>query len=216
VVTDFDQCIKVTVSDHDVNSDDEVGVAVSTVKEILVAGGQQELAMLHKGSESDGRVAIRAEFFRFTPEDAGSFSSSTHSADGLHSGLLNVLIAGAYGIKGQREVLKPSIKVTWGSKHSFQTAIKSDAPGTDINNPTFDQNFRIPITPADVSAGSLRITVLDKELEVGAVDVPFADLQKAPDMTLTDNFDLGNGLKVRASLALRAITPGNLQELPQR
>ncbi|KAF2420720.1 hypothetical protein EJ08DRAFT_702394 [Tothia fuscella] len=218
VVTDFDQCIKVHVTDHDVNSDDEVGMGVTTVKDILLAGGRQELAMIHKGNETGGRVTVAAEYFEFTPQDSGSFSASTHSADGLMSGLLNVLVAGAYGIKGQRETLKPSVAVTWGTKHKFQTAVKSDSPGTDINNPTFDQNFRIPVTVADVSAGSLRIACKDGENEVGAIEIPFEQLQQAPEMTLQDNFDLGNGLRVRASISLRGIQAASMQqaEIPQR
>jgi Ca2+-dependent lipid-binding protein len=47
VVTDYDQVIKVTVSDHDVNSDDEVGVGITTVRDILLAGGKQDLSLLH-------------------------------------------------------------------------------------------------------------------------------------------------------------------------
>ena len=126
-------------------------------------------------------------------------------------GILNVLVAGAFGIKGQRETLNPSVVVTWGSKHRFQTAVKTDAPGTDINNPTFDQQFRIPVTTADITAGSLRIACMDKETEIGAVEVPFEDLLKAPDMTLQDNFDVGDGVRVRASVSLRGVKPASMQ-----
>lgn len=212
VVTDFDQCIKVVVNDHDVNSDDEVGVAVTTVKEILVAGGKQELGMLHKGSESDGKIALSCEFFQFTAKDSSSISASSRGGTGLMCGLLNVLIAGVFDIKGQREALNPSVVVTWGSKHRYQTAVKTNAPGTDINNPTFDQHFRIPITTADLTAESLRIACMDKETEIGAVEVPFEDLRKAPDMTLQDNFDVGGGVRVRASISLRGVKPASLQE----
>jgi Ca2+-dependent lipid-binding protein len=218
VVTDFDQCIKVVVADHDVNSDDEVGIAITTVKEILMAGGKQNLGMLHKGSEMEGKIALSCQFFQFTANDSSSLSASSHGGDGLMSGLLNVLVAGAFGIKGQRETLNPSVVVTWGSKHRFQTAVHTDAPGTDINNPTFDQQFRIPITTADVTSESLRIVCMDKEKEIGAVEMPFEDIRKAPDMTLQDNFDLGGGVRVRASVSLRGVKPASMQEisLPQR
>ncbi|KAM3083093.1 hypothetical protein ACMFMG_003760 [Clarireedia jacksonii] len=213
VVSDFDQCIKVMVSDHDVNSDDEVGEAVTTVKEILLAGGKQELGMLYKGSESSGKIALSCEFFQLTGEDSSSFSASNHGGVDLMCGLLNVLVAGAFGIKGQRETLKPSVVVTWGGKHRFQTAVKTDAPGTDINNPTFDQHFRIPVTTADVTAEKLRIVCMDKETEIGAVEIPFEDLRKAPDMTLQDNFDVGGGVRVRASVSLRGVKPASMQKL---
>jgi Ca2+-dependent lipid-binding protein len=217
VVTDFDQCIKVTVNDHDVNSDDEVGVAITTVREILMEGGKMDLGMLLKGEETEGKVALSCDFFQFTPEDGGSFSASSHSGEGLMSGYISVLIASAFGIKGARETLKPSIVVTYGDKHRFQTVVQTDAPGTDINNPTFDQQFRIPVT-GDMASGSLRIACMDKETEVGAVEVPFADLAKASNMTLTDKFDVGNGTKVRASICLRGLKHASLQEmtLPQR
>jgi Ca2+-dependent lipid-binding protein len=217
VVTDFDQCIKVTVSDHDVNSDDEVGVAVTTVREILAAGGKMDLSMLHKGEGSEGKVALSCDFFQFTPEDGGSFSASSLGGKGSMSGLISVLVAGAFGIKGARETLRPSVVITYGDKHRFQTAIKTDAPGTDINNPTFDQQFRIPLT-GDMKPGTLRIACMDKETEVGAVEVPFADLEKASNMTLTDNFDMGNGTKVRVSIRLRGLKHTSVKEitLPQR
>jgi Ca2+-dependent lipid-binding protein len=211
VVTDLEQRIRVVVADQDVNSDDEVGVAVTTVKEILAAGGKSELDMLHKGSKNDGKVALSCEFFQFTAEDSSSFSAANHRGDGLMCGVLTVLVASAFGIKGQRENLKPSVVVTWGSKHRYQTVVQTDAPGTDINNPTFDQHFRIPVTAADVTAGSLRIACMDKETEIGAVELAFEDLKKAPDMTLQDKFDVGGGVKVRASVSLRGVKSASIE-----
>lgn len=213
VVTDFEQCIKVLLVDQDINSDDQIGIAFTTVKEIIAAGGKQDLGLMHKGSKVNGTLALSCEFFQFSAEDSSGFSATHHSSEGLMSGLLNVLVAGAFGIKGARETLKPSIVVTWGSKHRFQTAIITDAPGTDINNPTFDSRFRIPITTADSTSQSLRIACVDGEKEVGAVEIPFADLTKAPKMTLQDNFDLGDGLKVRASVSLRGLRSASMHEM---
>ncbi|QDS75787.1 hypothetical protein FKW77_000001 [Venturia effusa] len=213
VVTDFDQQIKVVLSDHDINSDDEIGTALTTVKDILLAGGRQELAMTHKGADVGGRIVLSCQYFQFTSADSSSLSSSAHSADGLMSGHLNVLIANAFGIKGHRESLKPSVVVTWGSKHRFRTSVKQDAPGTDINNPTFDQQFRIPVTTTDMTNQSLRIAVLDGEREVGAVDVLIADLQNKD--SLVRDFDVGEA-KVRASVSLRGITSASLREMAIR
>ena len=219
VVTDFDQCITITIQDHDIGSDDEVGFAVTTVKEILTAGGVQELGLVHKGEETDGKVGIRSQFFHFEA-DANSFSASDHSGDGRLCGLVSILVAGATGIKGQREELNPSIVVTWGDKHRFQTAVKTDAPGTDINNPTFDQNFRIPVTTDMVGSGvsSFRISCLNKDKEIGGTEVHFSALLEAPDMTVQDSFDIGGGAKVRASICLRGVNAatGQSSSLPQR
>ncbi|KAE9981731.1 hypothetical protein EG328_011429 [Venturia inaequalis] len=213
VVTDFDQQIKVVLSDHDVNSDDEIGTAITTVKDILLAGGKQELGMMHKGAEVDGKIALSCQYFQFTSEDSSSLSASTHSGDGLMSGLLNVLVASAFGIKGQRETLKPSVVITWGSKHRFQTAVKTDAPGTDINNPTFDQQFRIPVTTTNMSNDSLRMAVLDGQTEIGSVDVPLTDLYNK--LSLEQDFDVG-GVRVRASISLRGIKSASLQDMAMR
>lgn len=218
VVCDIDQCIKVDVLDHDVNGDDEVGLAVTTVREVLLAGGSHELVLAQKGQETDGRVSISCQFFQFTA-DTGSLTASEHKGDGRLSGIATVLIAGAYGIRGQRETLKPSVVITWGSAHRFQTVIKTDAPGSDINNPAFDQVFRLPITTDTGSSPEhFRIALLDDKNEIGGVDVPFASVADAPDMTLQERFDVGNGASVRASICLRGIVPGQVPDraLPDR
>ncbi|KXJ90394.1 hypothetical protein Micbo1qcDRAFT_148365 [Microdochium bolleyi] len=217
VVSDFDQHVILNVHDHDVGSDDHVGLATVSVKDLMLAGGKTELSMVYPGGEeTGGKIALSAEFLEFAPESS-SFSASSHSGEGKLCGLLTVLVAGALGIKGQREELKPSVVVTWGDKHRFQTAIKSDAPGTDINNPSFDQQFRIPLTSDLVgsSAAALRIAILNGEGEVGSVEVPFADVLGAPEQTLENQFDLGGGTKVRASFSARGVKEAKL-ELPTR
>jgi Ca2+-dependent lipid-binding protein len=210
VVSDFDQCIKVDVKDQDVNGDDDVGLGVTTVREILVAGGKQELPLVLKGAETDGRVSISAEFFKYVA-DAGSLTASDHKGDGRLSGMATILIASAFDIKGKREELKPSVVVTWGTTHRFQTVIKTDAPGSDINNPAFDQAFRIPITTDAVGSSpeKFRIALMDGEKEIGGADIPFASVADAHDKTLAQKFDMGNGATVRASIRLRGVVPGD-------
>jgi len=217
VVTDFDQCLKIDVMDQDVGGDDEVGLAVTTVKDILLAGGRQDLALLRKGEQTDGQVSVACQFFEFAADGTSFSASADHKAAGQLRGLVTILVAGASGIQGQREELKPSVVVTWGKKHHFRTVIKTDAPGTDINNPAFDQNFRIPIT-ADTGAEDFRIALMNGEKEVGGVDVAYADVVGAPDMTLQHAFDVGGGATVRASICLRGVRAASMQEkvLPHR
>lgn len=219
VVSDMDQCVKVEVYDHDVNGDDEIGMAVTTVKDSVKSGGRLELPLVtKKGEETGGQISLSFEYFDYVPTP-DSFNATQHKGEGKDCGLATILIANARGIKGNRETLKPSVKVTWGEKNTFQTAQKSDAPGTDINNPSFDQNFRIPIDSLGgmISSKSedFRIVLLDGEKEVGSVSVPFADVQKSPEMTLQQDFDVGNGAKVRAEIQLRGMGTKEKQ-LPQR
>lgn len=216
VVSDVHQCIKIDLEDHDVNANDEVGIAVTTVDDAIKAGGSKEFSLIHQGEDTGGKISLSFEYFRLEA-DPSSFSAKAHKADGLISGLATVLVAGAYDIKGQRKELTPSVVVTWGSKHRFQTAVKSDAPGTDINNPAFDQAFTIPIT-TDVVGTSLRLALMNGETETGGVDVKFEEVQNAPDMTLQKSFDIGGGVTVRASVRFRGLVAGPPQEtsLPSR
>lgn len=219
VVSDMDQCVKIELLDHDVNGDDEIGMAVTTVKESLKSGGQVDLPLVtKKGEETGGQISLSFEYFDYVT-NGDSFNASTHKGEGKDCGLATVLVANARGIKGNRETLKPSVKVSWGEKHTFQTAQKTDAPGTDINNPSFDQSFRIPIDQLGgmISSKSedFKIALLDGEKEIGAVSVPFADVQKAKDMELQKDFDVGGGAKVRAEIQLRGIGKGGKQ-LPER
>jgi Ca2+-dependent lipid-binding protein len=213
IIADFDQCITFDLLDQDVGVDDQIGLAVTTVKDALLAGGKQELSLMRKEEPTEGKISLSCEFYRLAA-DGGSFSASDHRAEGRLCGVATVLVAGAFGIPGQREELQPSVVVTWGEKHHFQTATKSDAPGTDISNPTFEQAFRIPVTADMVGSGaqSFRIALMNKKHEMGAVDVPLSDVLKAPDMILQNKLDVGGGATVRASICLRGISPAATME----
>lgn len=219
VVTDLDQCITFNIMDEDVGEDDEVGLSVTTVRDIMNAGGRQELAMAKKDKETEGKLAVACQFFAFGAE-AGSLSSSDHQGEGRLCGLITILVASAFNIEGDRKELTPSVVVEWGRTHRFQTTKIADAPGTDIHNPSFDQNFRIPVTTDMVGGGteSFRIALMNGEKEIGGVDVPYEDVLKAPGMLLANKFDVGGGATVRASICLKGVTAGGLQEatLPQR
>ncbi len=87
---------------------------MTTVREILLAGGRKDLRLVHEGEQTEGRVSISCQFFQFE-NSSTSFSNSNHKGDGLLCGLATVLIASASGIKGQRDQLTPSVVVTWGT-----------------------------------------------------------------------------------------------------
>jgi Ca2+-dependent lipid-binding protein len=213
VVSDFDQAIKIDVEDQDVGSDEEVGLGVTTVEELLQKGGKQELVLIKKGQETAGRVSIAAEFFKLEP-DIGSFSSSSKGGDQL-LGLAIILVAGAFEVQGNRKELSPSVKVSWGEKHHFQTTAVADAPGVDVGNPSFNQNFRIPITAEEVGSGTnaFKIELVNKEKVLGSVEVPYAEVQNAPGLALQKKFDMGGGTSVRASIALRGTRPAAIEDV---
>ncbi|KAK7957957.1 hypothetical protein PG996_010600 [Apiospora saccharicola] len=204
LVADYEQRVTFDVNDKDLGSDEDIGIATTTVRNLLLSGGSQTLPCVHKGEPTGTDLTVRAKFFNFT-DDAGVLSSSTSTEEGQIVGLATILIASALGLQGQREEMSPSIKVTWGDKE-YRTAAKKYIPGTDIYNPSFDQAFQVPIT-ADLlaSAASFKIALMDKDLETGAVEVPFTDVMEAPGLVKQESFEVGAGATVRASITLRGL-----------
>jgi hypothetical protein len=206
IVTDYEQNISVDIQDDDLAGDDDIGEAHTTVKDILLKGGSQELALSHKGEVLPARLSMHAKFYNFVP-DAQILSSANAQGQGQgqYCGLATILIASALGLQGQRDELNPSVKVTWGDK-TFQTAAKTYTPGTDIFNPSFDQAFRIPLT-AEMLAnpGAFKIALLNKNVEFGSAQVAFQDVLGAEGMVRDDSFDVGGGATIRARVMLQGI-----------
>ncbi|TDZ15515.1 Extended synaptotagmin-2 [Colletotrichum orbiculare MAFF 240422] len=212
LVADFEQVVSLDVDDDDPVSDDDIGVASTTVKAILLEGGAHELDLTHKGEPTGAKITLRAEFHNFV-SDAGALTASTSAeggggeeeGEGRIVGLATVLVASAAGLRGDRDELKPSVKVSWGARE-FQTPVKSYSPGTDIFNPGFDSAFKMPVTADMVaSPGGFKIALLNATDETGAVEVPFADVLDAPGLVKAGDFDVGGGATVRASIALRGL-----------
>ncbi|KXH66392.1 C2 domain-containing protein [Colletotrichum salicis] len=204
LVADYDQRIFIDVQDDDLGGDDDIGIATTTVKDILLNGGSQELALTHKDEPTDAKIVVHAKFYNFV-DNAEVITTTQSENEHQIVGLATVLIASALGLQGQRDELNPSIKVTWGVKE-FSTAAKTYTPGTDIFNPSFDQAFRIPVT-ADLLANpaNFKISLLNKADETGAVEIPFQDVLQAPGLVKEESFDVGSGATVRASISLRGL-----------
>ncbi|KAM0406524.1 hypothetical protein ACHAPZ_003288 [Fusarium culmorum] len=203
LVTDYEQQITIDINDEDLGGDDDIGIATTTVKQLLLNGGTQELSLSHKGQPVDTRVTIHGKFFNFVGE-TNSISASSQN-EGEICGLATVLIASVSGLNGNRDELKPSVKVTWGDKE-FVTPVKSYSPGTDIFNPSFDSAFRFPITAEQLSSpSSFRLVLQNGKSEQGTVDIPFNDVSGADGMVHEGEFDVGSGVSVRARVAIRGL-----------
>ena len=201
LVTDHEQKIVCDIQDDDLAGDDDIGLGEITVKELLLAGKKKEVDLFHKGDATGAKLGISCQYFHLA-RDQASFTAEEHAAEGSLCGLVTILVGGAFGIQGRREELQPSVKVTWGDK-TFQTPVRSDAPGTDIGNPSFDVAFRLPLTQAMVAdPKAFKIVLMNKKDETGSVEVPFGDVLAAPNMVLEEKFDVGSGTKVRASFSV--------------
>ncbi|KAM0421483.1 hypothetical protein ACHAPT_010656 [Fusarium lateritium] len=203
LVTDYDQCVTFDVNDDDLGSDDDIGIASTTVKQILLAGGTQELSLVHKGQPTESTLTVHAKFYNFVGE-SNTISAAESQSEGEICGLATVLIAGVAGLTGQRDELNPSVKVSWGDKE-FATPGKTYSPGTDIFNPAFDTAFRFPVT-ADILADppSFKLTLMNGTEESGTYEVPYASVADAPGMDLEQEFDVGSAA-VRARVSLRGL-----------
>ena len=90
---------------------------------------------------------------------------------------------------------------------------------TDINNPSWDQNFRQEVTVDSASkSDNFKIALFDDVNEVGSASVPFGEVLNAPDMTLQKSVDVGNGAKVNVSICLQGLMAHKMQkvDLPGR
>ncbi|KAI1052620.1 hypothetical protein LB507_009900 [Fusarium sp. FIESC RH6] len=204
LVTDYDQQITIDINDEDLGGDDDIGIATTTVKELLLNKGTQTLGLTHKGQHLETKVTIHGKFFNFVGE-TNSISANQSQNEGEICGLATVLIASVNGLNGNRDELKPSVKVTWGDKE-FVTPVKSYSPGTDIFNPSFDTAFRFPVTAEQLSNPSaFRLVLQNGANEQGSVDVPFNSVSGAEGMVREEEFDVGSGVTVRARVAVRGL-----------
>jgi len=209
LVTDYEQSIAVDVQDDDLAGDDDIGISSTTIKQLLLNGGTQELSLTHQGEVTGAKLTVHAKFYNFVADASVLSTQDTQpQAPDQIQGLITILIASALGLSGQRDELNPSVQITWGDK-KFQTAAKTYTPGTDIFNPSFDQAFRIPLT-ADMLAslaqsGNIKISLMNKTSESGSVEVSLQDVLGAPGMVKEDSFDVGGGAKVRAGVSVHGI-----------
>ncbi|GKT88945.1 C2 domain-containing protein [Colletotrichum tofieldiae] len=109
LVADHDQQIFIDVQDDDLGGDDDIGIASTTVKDILLNGGSQQLDLTHKGEPTDAKIIVHAKFFNFV-DDAGVITSTQSQSEGQIVGLATVLIASALGLQGQRDELNPALR----------------------------------------------------------------------------------------------------------
>lgn len=205
------------MDDDDLGPDSDIGEASISVRQLMLNGGEQELALAtDKHATENAKVSIRAKFYNLT-DDAGALSQESVAAEhdqGDVVGLATILVASALNLQGQRDELKPSVKVKWGGdpKQAFTTVTKTYAPGTDIFNPAFDQAFRVPITKEILAnPPGFEITLVNGPEEVtGQVEVPFEEVIGSPGCVKEAEFDVGGGVLVRASISLQGLRPGEV------
>lgn len=194
--------IEVDVEDDDTISDDDIGIAGVSVKTLMATEGRRlELELVHKGEKTGGKVTIRGQWLQLVPE----WTAAAEVQQGEIVGLVTILIARVLGIEGRREDLKPAVSVTWGT-NTFQTGVPADSPGVDLQNPSYDVVYRVPITAGMALSGSspIRFALLNAGQETAAVEVSLDEVLAAPGLSLESEFAFGgSSAKVRAGVYVR-------------
>lgn len=199
LLSDHDQVVTVEVVDDDPAGDDPIGKATVTIKDLLLSGASHEVSLTLDEKPTDSKVRLKGHFMALVA-DPTSLSSQE---EGTH-GVLSVLIASAFHISGNREELKPSVKVVWGESN-FRTGIKSDAPGSDVQNPSFDVAYNIPLSSKVTVQGAAPVSLIlmDGEKERGSVEIPLDKVLAAPGMALAEDHKLADGSIIRAAVVIR-------------
>ncbi|KAK4159966.1 hypothetical protein QBC43DRAFT_326183 [Cladorrhinum sp. PSN259] len=202
LISDEDQVVEIDVKDDDTVSDDNIGIAGVAIKTLMASEGKRmELELVHKGEKTEGKVALSGQWLQFVPE----WTSPAEVKDGEIAGLVTILIARVLGIEGERRGLKPAVAVSWGEQ-KFQTGVPSDTPGVDLNNPSYDVVYRVPIVKGVDLAGGvpIKIALLNDGQETGVVEIPLDQVLSAPGLSLESEFALsGSSAKVRAAVYVR-------------
>jgi len=75
----------------------------------------------------------------------------------------------------------------------------------DMDNPSFDQAPKIPITGGIVPGLPVTIALMNGKAEIGAIEVSLDEVLGAPGLVLQRGFEVGNGATVRARFWLRGL-----------
>lgn len=204
LLSDHDQMIMIEAMDDDLARDDKLGTGRMTVGELLMAGRRAEVPLLIDEADTGATVTVRCDIMQFVP-DVSSVTDGAHSAPGLCSGMLTVLVAGARNIPSDRREAASSVKVTIGEKE-FVTPVVMDVPGVDAINPAFDAAFRVPLTVEKAGeAPDVTMTLINKKKELGSTTVKYEEIVAATDATLTNEYSFANGACIMAKIIVSGI-----------
>jgi len=207
VLFDHDQVIKVRAWDEDtLDSDDDLGSAQVTVREMLLAGKTVKLD-LHGSSHKGASVTLHCDTCMLAPNAV----EEDDKKENRLAGLLTILITRAFDIPLDEKDASSFVKVKYGSEHEFVSGTVVHAPGIDALNPVYDCAFHVPLSYTLMDKKeTLEFQLINGEDSVlGSFGITHNELLNAADMTVTDQRKIGDG---GASLEFRALL--GLVQLP--
>ncbi|GAX16522.1 hypothetical protein FisN_7Lh245 [Fistulifera solaris] len=195
------------------DSDDDLGKAEITVRELLLAAKNRtvKLSLIGKnGSPTGSKISIRCDLIPLA-KDVSSLISQTPSSETM-GGLITILIDHAFSVplEAMEEMhVTSKVRVQYGDK-KFETLL---LPGT---NPHYNTAFHVPISTKAFSQGGGKDITLTlykcyqenllkapEETLLGEIKLPYSALERAADITINETHPVGSGgtaLRYRVSL----------------
>jgi hypothetical protein len=200
IFSDLQQTIGIQALDVDTLTSEEAGHTAVTISDLLANGSRQTLKLLGKDKHETGAtVTISCQMFDLVPEASALLNVQADTASGsapnknIYCGLLTILVSGAKHLPGTRDTMSVMAKTQFDEK-TFQTALVTDVPGVDPNNPCFDATYSIPVTSDIVKAApDISFQVLNNAAVIGDFKVPFSQVLMAPQLTLENEHILPEG-----------------------
>jgi len=237
ILYDVDQKIYVQAYDWDklVDSDDKLGNAEVSVRDLFRNNGTMELELEMKGRKTESYVTVLAELFHLS-DQVYSFSSLMYEGKNQLCGLVTIIVTRAFDIPVPKEDAATHVKVVYGegSEHEkiFYTGTVADYPGLDALNPMYDSVFHVPLTATmlkhrkgshgdskeyDWSRNNIVFRLIDADGsngsagrgELGKFSVTHESLRRAYKHSITETRLIGGG---GASLEFRVILSGMQSE----
>jgi hypothetical protein len=212
VVHDYDQVFTVEVWDHDkgaLDSDDHLGWAEPTVKEILMSPKRSKELVLMKEKTTDEPVGTHVTLTcTMIPLSLSPVPTTPHEGKNEKNeirGLITIVVAQAFDIPldEKQAITKVAVTTTNGKDEGspFETGIVQLAEGYEIDvlNPLFDCVFEIPLSyEGEQPDITLTLYQLDESFDedknkiLGTTTVSWKDMQESPEMTLKRPLDVGS------------------------
>jgi Ca2+-dependent lipid-binding protein len=214
IFSDLQQTIRIQALEVDTLTSEEAGHTAITLSDLLANGNRQTLKLRGQDKlETGATVTISCQTFDLVPEASALLNVQTDLAsestpnNNIYCGLLTILISGGKHLPGTRDTISVMAKTQFHEK-SFQTALVTDVPGVDPNNPCFDATYSIPVTSEIVkSAPDITFQVLNNAAVIGDFKVPFAHVLSAPQLTLENQHMLPEGGTFLTKTMLQGMVP---------
>jgi len=218
LLSDTDQIVEIQAWDEDkgvLDADDELGVAYTTVGDILTARGKTlEVELLNEENIGTGAfITLHCDVCSLVkPTTFETSPPSNHLA-----GLLTIMVTKAFDLPVSKEEAQSFVKVKFGGQE-FVTSVIYDYPGyVDGQNPTYDISFLVPITREHMESGTLpnvQFELLNgatNPTTLGSLSIPAQSLLEAPDGVITESRVIGAGpTKLQFYLSLMGVDDTNV------